>query len=138
MNSGLSAIMSPRKDDERLNMPTVTFILGLCGSGKTWLADRIIAGAKFDEGFLNENPQHEALVAALRSGKDCIGIEIGYCHAGPRKQIVSEVTKAVPDVGINWLCIENDLYRANKNCRERTNKGDPEGHVNINCEVSPS
>ena len=35
-------------------MPTVTFIVGLCGAGKTWLADRIPANKKFAEGFLTD------------------------------------------------------------------------------------
>jgi hypothetical protein len=111
-------------------MATVTFILGLCGSGKTWLADRIVAGVKFDDNFLNDPNQHAALIEALRSGQDCVVVEIAYCQEAARKYIVREL--AMPDVVIRWLCIENDLIRANKNCRERTNKGDPEGHIKIN------
>jgi hypothetical protein len=118
-------------------MATVTFILGLCGAGKTWLADRIVAGAKFDEGFLNDSTQHAALIAALRSGQDCVVVEIAYCQEAGRQQIVQELAGAIPNATINWLCIENDLFRANKNCRERTNKGDAEGHVAINRRVSP-
>lgn len=118
-------------------MPTVTFILGLCGSGKTWLADRIIADEKFDDSFLKDQNKHCALIDALGSGKDCIVIEIAYCCEKEREKIICEVTNAVPNVKINWLCIENDLYRANKNCRERTNKDDPEGHVRINQRYSP-
>lgn len=119
-------------------MATVTFILGLCGSGKTWLADRIVAVGKFDESFFADQAQHDALIAFLRSGKDCVVVEIAYCREDARQQIVSELTKAVPNVKINWLCIENDLYRANKNCRERTNKDKPEEHVRFNHNVSPS
>ena len=118
-------------------MATVTFILGLCGEGKTWLADRIVAGAKSDEGFLNDPAQHAALISALRSGQDCVVVEIAYCQEAARPMIVQELSTAVPDVMIKWLCIENDLFRANKNCRERTNKGDAAGHVAINCRVSP-
>jgi hypothetical protein len=119
-------------------MATVTFILGLCGSGKTWLADRIVAARKFDESFLKDQAQHDALIAVLRSGKDCVVFEIAYCREDARQQIVSELTKAVLNVKINWLCIENDLYRANKNCRERTNKDKPEEHVRFNHDVSSS
>ncbi len=120
-----------------VNMAAVTFILGLCGSGKTWLADRVVAVGKFDEGFLNDHAQHNALIAVLHCGKDCVVVEIAYCREEERKKIVSELTVAVPDVKINWLCIEKDLYKANKNCRERTDKGDPEGHVKINGNVNP-
>jgi hypothetical protein len=119
------------------DMATVTFILGLCGAGKTWLADRIVDGAQFDEGFLNDPSQHAALIETLRSGRDCIVVEIAYCQEAARQQIMQELAVAVPKVTINWLCIENDLFRANKNCRERTNKGDADGHVAINRRVSP-
>jgi len=118
-------------------MATVTFILGLCGAGKTWLADRIVADAKFDEGFLREPVQHAGLIRALRSGQNCVVVEIAYCYEAARQQIVQEVTGAVPNVAVNWLCIENDLVKANKNCRERTNKRYPDEHVEINGRVSP-
>ncbi len=64
-------------------------------------------------------------------------VEIAYCQEAGRQQIVQELAGAIPNATINWLCIENDLFRANKNCRERTNKGDAEGHVAINRRVSP-
>ena len=118
-------------------MATVTFILGLCGAGKTWFADRILAVAKFDEGFLNDPTQHTALIEALSSGQDCLVVEIAYSQEIARQQIAEEIARAVPNVAIRWLCIENDLFRANKNCRERTNKGDADGHVGINRHVSP-
>jgi hypothetical protein len=109
----------------------------LCGAGKTWLADRIVAASKFDEGFLNDPGQHAALVSALRSGQDCVVIEIAYCQEVARQAIVSELATEVPGAIVRWLCIENDLFRANKNCHERTNKGDAAGHVGINSRVSP-
>jgi len=118
-------------------MATVTFILGLCGAGKTWLADRVVAGAKFDEGFLNDPTQHAALIEALRSGQDCVVVEIAYCQEAARQKIVQELAGTVPNATIRWLCIENDLFKANKNCRDRTNKGDADGHVAINRRVSP-
>jgi hypothetical protein len=107
-------------------MARVTFILGLSGAGKTWLADRMIeskaASKKFDEGFLNSAAQHDALTAALRAGQDCVVVEIAYCNETSRRHIVQELADAVPSATIEWLCIENDLAKANKNCRERTNK----------------
>ena len=127
----------PRGFGKRLKMATATFILGLCGAGKSWLADRIIADTKFDEGFLCDSAQHAALIKALRSGQTCVVIEIAYCKEDARLQIVQEITEAVPNVTINWLCIENDLSRANKNCRERMNKLDPDGHIEINKRISP-
>jgi hypothetical protein len=117
-------------------MPTVTFILGLCGAGKTWLADRVIATVKFDEGFLGKQIQHDALIALLRSGHDAVVVEIAYCQATAREAILREIGTAAPNAHVVWLCIENDLFRANKNCRERR-KQDPETHVQINERLSP-
>jgi len=118
-------------------MATVTFILGLCGAGKSWLASRAAVGAKFDEGFLDDASQHDALIASLRSGNDAVVVEIAYCVEEARIAIVRELERAVPGVSIRWVCFENDLVVANKNCRERMNKGDAEGHVAINERVSP-
>jgi hypothetical protein len=117
-------------------MASVTFILGLCGAGKTWLADRM-GIRKSDEGFLNSPAQHAALIKALHSGQDCVVVEIAYCLEEGRALIVKELAHAVPTATIKWLCIENDLAKANKNCRERTNKGGAEGHIVINNSVSP-
>ncbi len=121
---------------EHIEMATVTFIVGLCGAGKTWLAERM-PGTKFDEGFLKDVDQHAALINALRSGEGCVVVEIAYCLEEDRRSIVRELAREVPTAEIEWLCIENDLDKANKNCRERTNKGDPDGHVRINRWVSP-
>ena len=60
------------------DVATVTFILGLCGAGKTWLADRVVAGARFDEGFTSNPTHHAALIEALPSGQDCVVVEIAY------------------------------------------------------------
>jgi hypothetical protein len=98
-------------------MPTVTFILGLCGAGKSWLAHRIIAKAMFDEGFLL--------------------VEIAFCQAEARQAILQELD-AIPNLHVRWLCIENDLERANKNSRERTHPGDPDIQVQINRGLSPN
>ena len=91
---------------------------------------------KFDENFLHEIGQHERLIKALRSGKDCVVIEIAYCAETERQKIVREIQQAVPNVKIKWICFENDLEMANKRCRERKNKGDPKGHIEINQRVS--
>jgi len=38
----------------------------------------------------------------------------------------------VPNVEIEWWCIKNDMEKANKNCIERKNKGNPQGHIHLN------
>lgn len=121
-------------------MPTVTFVLGLCGAGKSWLADRIIAKAKFDEGFLLPDRVEEnvtALISTLREGGDAVVVEIGFCQAGPRAAIVKALAD-VRDLHVRWLCIENDLQKANKNCLERQHPGDPRIQIDINGRLSPA
>lgn len=118
-------------------MPTVTFILGLCGAGKTWVAQRIIAGAMFDEGFLLEPDQRRRLTQVLQAGHDAVVVEIGFCKADAREAILRELS-AIPNLHVRWLCIENNLEKANKNCRERTHPGDPDIQVQINAALSPA
>ncbi len=65
-----------------------------------------------------------------------MAVEIHYCWPECRNQIIRELRAAVPDVRIEWLCIENDLQKANKNCLERP-KGDPDRHIEINSRLSP-
>jgi len=118
-------------------MATLTFILGLCGAGKSTLANRIVAGRKFDEGFCLQPQQLLDLITELNRGNDCVVVEIAFCRAEKREVLVRELESKVPDVRINWLCFENDLAIANKNCRERTDKeGDPETLVGINRNLS--
>ena len=124
-----------------MRAPTVTFVVGLCGSGKTWLAERIIATRKFDEGFLlpqNRFRQLQELIQALRTGQDCVVVEIGFCRDENRQPMIQDLHSHVPNANIRWLCIENNLSRANKNCHEREGHlGDPEKQVTINEGLSP-
>ncbi len=118
-------------------MPTVTFILGLCGAGKTWLADRIPANKKFDEGFLMDPVKNtRELARALLAGQDAVVVEIGFCRAAAR-QAINQVLNQIPNVNIQWICIENDLEKANRNCRRRIgHSGNPEIQIEINRQLS--
>jgi hypothetical protein len=126
-------------------MPSLTIVIGLCGSGKTWLADMILAPVKIDEGFRGKAEKQKAVIAALQRGQDVVIVEAEYCREPARRQedgapdgIEALVAGYVPGAVVTWMCVENDLHRANKNCWERTNKGDPQGHVNINKTLSPT
>ena len=104
-------------------MPTVTFILGLCGSGKTWLAEQLHkeTGAQlFDEPIGRE--LQPTIVQCLKEGRDCIVEELFYCVPGYRDAMMSMLND-VPDLVIKFICYENDLEAANANVRRRTNKG---------------
>ncbi len=117
-------------------MAKVTFILGLCGSGKSHLAKSIPGVTVFDEGFVDDAVQHERLFSELRAGRDCVVVEIWYCVERFRRAIEAEINRSVPGTVIEYLCFKNDLVRANENCRKRPDKGDPEGHIRINTQIS--
>ena len=116
-------------------MAKVTFVLGLCGSGKTFRAEQVreATGAEIFEG-VEHHRSLPAIVQRLRDGKDCIVEEIAYCHPDTRDGFVADLRSQVPDVEIEWICFENDLESANWNVMHRTNKGDVEGHLAINRE----
>ena len=120
-----------------VTMPgSLTFILGLCGAGKSYLIRQLDADLKFDEGFAwNLRGEHEQLVAALRANKRCAVIEVAYCLPGPRETYVARIRREVPGLTIHWKCFENDLGTANKNCRLRLDR-DPELHFRINDQLS--
>ena len=97
-------------------MTKVTFVIGLCGSGKSWLVDQL----KYDhpeavtfESLIGNN-QMGLLRHCLEQGRDCIVEEISFCHSGRRKWIVDFLSQ-VPELQIEWKAFENDLESANWN-----------------------
>ncbi len=118
-------------------MPTVTFILGLCGSGKTHLATKLHRETRavlFDEPI--GRGQESTIAECLRQGGDCIVEELFYCIAGYRDKMLALLT-GIPDLRIQFICYENDLEAANSNVRTRTNKGRIPEHIRLNETVSP-
>lgn len=120
-------------------MATVTFILGLCGSGKSWLADGIAADIKFHEGFwlpVRRKANLAALATTLRDGGTAIVVDVEFCTAAARQELVQSLS-AVPGLTIQWICIENDLSKANDNCRRRQDHGNANIQIGINESLSP-
>ena len=120
-------------------MPTVTFVIGLCGSGKSFHVDRLANERQVSvfEGIVEKN-EFDLLFEKLREGHDCVVEEICFCWADNRQLIIEDLKRRLPDVAVEWFCLENDLDAANWNAVTRTNKGEAERHVNINRRVSPS
>ena len=123
--------------------PTVTFILGLCGSGKTWHGAKLLREGKVDE-FIDENllsPHHadqrKRLVRELRNGKNCAVSEILLLVPHHRDEFLQWLRSQAGDFKVEWLCIENNLEVANRNCEKRTNKGRAADHIAINEDFSP-
>lgn len=124
-------------DTWMMNMATVTFVTGLCGSGKSWVAERLShdTGAELlDE--LEEYPTDEKkegyLLSLLKQGKDCIFTDFRLMFADQRQRIVEKITTSCQRVTMRWICLENNLAKANANVRSRPEKKDPEGHVALN------
>jgi hypothetical protein len=118
-------------------MAQITFILGLCGSGKTYLSRQLKkeTGAELFENLLSDDSSLAALIECLRDGKDCIVDEVRFCLPTYRDQIVEYLSQI--DVKMRWVCYENDLQSANWNVIRRKDKGDPEEHLGINLRLHP-
>jgi predicted kinase len=119
-------------------MAKVTFILGLSGSGKTYLSERLKreTGSEVFTDLLSDDSCLASLIECLRNGRNCIVDEVRFCLPAYRKQIVQSLAQ-ITDLEIHWICYENDLDTANWNVIHRTNKGDPEGHLDINLRLHP-
>jgi deoxyadenosine/deoxycytidine kinase len=119
-------------------MAKITFILGLSGSGKTYLSERLKkeTGAEVFNNLLADDSGLNALIESLRDGKDCIVDEVRFCLQAYREQILQSLSQ-ITSLDMRWICYENDLETANWNVIHRTNKGDPEGHLDINLRLHP-
>ena len=119
-------------------MARITFILGLSGSGKTQLSERLKSetGAEVFTNLLADDRSLTALIECLRGGNDCIVDEVRFCLPAYREQIVQSLSQ-ITDLEMHWICFENDLETANWNVIHRTNKDDPEGHLDINLRLHP-
>lgn len=119
-------------------MAKVTFILGLSGSGKTRLSEQLKkeTGAEVFENVLSDSSSIPALIERLREGRDCIVDEVRFCLPSYRDEILGCLSE-ISDLTIEWICYENNLESANWNVMHRTDKGDPEGHLDINLRLHP-
>ena len=119
-------------------MATLTFIIGLSGSGKTYLSERLKTetGAEVFTNLLADDSGLMALMKSLRDGRDCIIDEVRFCLPAYREQILQSLSQ-ITGLVMRWICYENDLETANWNVIHRTNKGDPEGHLDINLRLHP-
>jgi hypothetical protein len=119
-------------------MAKITFILGLSGSGKTYLSEHLKkeTDAEVFTNLLADDSRLNALIESLRAGKDCIIDEVRFCLPAYREQILRSLSQ-IANLDMRWICYENDLETANWNVIHRTNKGDPEGHLDLNLRLHP-
>ena len=117
-------------------MPRVVFVLGLCGSGKSYRANELASqGVKnFDEKItcLPVNPcwpntAYPELVQSVVGGEDCVVTDVAFYCRVLRQLVISDLTSKRPDIVIEWECFDTAyLEIANYNCEhdpERTPDG---------------
>jgi hypothetical protein len=115
-------------------MATLTAILGLCGSGKSYRAKHMDGVEVFGESLYAKLPE---LYAALNGGKDSVVTEIQLVQAHKRAEFVRLLDAHAPGTKVVWVPIENEVEKANRNCRRPERKAekpnyDPEAHVRMN------
>ncbi len=121
-------------------MAKVTFIVGLCGSGKSTLVQEMQRAGPvkvFDDGFADSPAKRRELIENLRLGKECVVADIPYCLEGYRRCIELIIREELPDIEINWIWFENSLAKANQNVLKRQDGRDTEALLRINSRVSP-
>ncbi len=113
----------------RLAGPRVTFLFGLCGSGKTHLAQetRRGTGAAFFDGPLGDEAVMVGLRDQLRVGHDCIVEEVTLCTESGRAAMRAALSE-FPCLGEEWICFENDRESADWNVTHRGYKDVAEHH----------
>ena len=122
-------------------MAKITFIIGLCGSGKTYLSDQLsmATGVEVFESLVEkQDTDIPKLLQCLRDGQDCVVEEISFCTADTRGLMMRQISQHVPECEVEWMCYENDLESANWNVTHRINKGEIERHIEINGRVHQS
>jgi hypothetical protein len=118
-------------------MATVTGVLGLCGSGKTRLAQQMTEAVIIDESLPARMGE---VAAALQAGRDVVVTERLLCQEDGRRKFADWLGSQFPDVSIKWICVERDLEKANQNCRRPERKFekpdyDAEAHVRLNLQI---
>lgn len=108
-------------------MATVTVIAGLPGSGKTHLLEELKEGlsgiavsdymkeSKSHSKNLKDSQHHDALMASLKAGKDCIIADVVFVKKKKRDEFISLLKAESPDSSVKWICFANDWIQCLKN-----------------------
>jgi len=114
-------------------MPEVTFIIGLCGSGKTTLAKKLSkenTHARLYMADTHGKYYYRDMRLTLLAGTDCIVEDICQSVEYYRRKMRG-LLATVPGIVVKWIAFENDVRSANWNCAMR-GKRDPKAHCKIN------
>ena len=112
-------------------MPKITIVYGLCGSGKTYVAQDMAdrTGLPFLEQPIGRNLL-PVIVQWLRSGNSCIVEEALLFDKRHRDHWTAEL-RSIPKVDIEWICFEKDLATAKHNLEVRE-RGEAKRLVGLN------
>jgi hypothetical protein len=112
-------------------MATLTVIVGLPGSGKSHYmhqhgascqgvcAEDYMADSRDNSSELRHSRHHDALIRALRDGKDCMIADIEFCRLEKQDKLTSLIAAHVPGAAITWICFENDPVQSKLNAERR-------------------
>ena len=103
-------------------MPTLTVIIGYCGSGKSfWIEQKRV---EFPDAYCQDEGAQlipsgglDPKVAEQLKKRDCF-VSLMEC-GDPRNRAALEasVQQLVPGAVVKWIFFENDVDKANRNCR---------------------
>jgi len=117
-------------------MPTVTFLVGLCGSGKTHYAEEILIERHEYFDCPHGGDDYPRIRDTLAAGTACVVEEVELCKRPHRESVLSQLA-GVHDLEVVWVYFANDLETANHNVTVRRNKKDALMHRCINDDLSP-
>jgi Ni2+-binding GTPase involved in maturation of urease and hydrogenase len=102
-------------------VPKVTFIVGLPGSGKTYLAERLLATSKmFRPSVLFDDIKHQQLPElekAIKEGNDVFVTDPFFCY----KEDIDKATAKVQEWGatVDYIFFENNPEACARNAARR-------------------
>jgi len=109
--------------------PTITFVVGLPGSGKSTWIERQAQGTDalvihdFKAGSHNDDPAFQSsrhlpeLKAAVESGRNSFIADIDFCRSASRMEADLFLTKAFPGVKVKWMFFEKNVAACQANVR---------------------
>ena len=120
-------------------MAKVVFVVGLAGSGKTRLSQKLVQDENYAwvEALEHDKRQNVAkVVAHLKAGRDCVAEELQALTPHYRQAIEAELKREVPGTEVEFRFFENSLDKANANVRSRPeDKKTVDAHLDINTNV---